>query len=107
MSSLHDPMNTTERDGEPCALCGEDAVTDARIVIQSQEQTIPICGRCYNEQLFTCPSCSMTFLSVDGERVFVASDLYCPTCSAKYLQAGRMLELAADEARDDFEQRRR
>lgn len=77
MSSLHDPMNTTDEDGAACQVCGEDAVT----TVLPLGDTMPsaICGDCRDDQTTTCPGCERLIWQEQGHRLS-GPELYCRDC---------------------------
>jgi hypothetical protein len=94
-----DPMNTTERDGAPCSLCGDDAVWSP--LVNGHE--INLCGDCTDDQTTVCPSCHTRIYQQDGIRLYSTTSLYCASCAHQHpaLIEGREAASCADVDRDD------
>ena len=100
-----DPVNTTHHDGIACETCGEQADRGPRIL--GRQNPVPLCSDCYDDLTTICAgSCERRIWQAAGVRLFGAS-LHCRDCARPWLTAQSTKALKRDEARDDFEQRRR
>jgi hypothetical protein len=96
----HDPVNTTESDGEACCICGEDAVVG--VLVQGHICEVPLCDTCADNVVTKCAGCDNTFWMREGTRIYGNPNLYCIRCAKQINEA-----IAAKRPAPSFDQVRR
>ena len=104
---MSDPLESTKLDGAACVECGEDAFGVYAIAEGSRLEDRPLCGPCHDDLTTICPSCNYLVWQSDCQRV--GYELYCNPCATRHpAVVGELAaQLAADQFRDEFNERRR